>query len=214
MPEPSTFRNHDPPRGQHAFAHGRRAAGRGGRRGLRGFPGDRDALSEPSACAPAPGRRWSSRHVRDHTDGGSETGPCRACIGGCGFPVDLDEVEELDTITIWPHLAWGTSLCGTAALPMKARSCELRAFVLSTVLAARQPRPRSCPPPLLRPEAGTRSPVILVETGPRHAGGDMQSLRNPFRDSLAPRHRTTTPTISPAPVAQALPCTGLCQIRV
>lgn len=62
--------------------------------------------------------------------------------------------------------------CGPAALPMKARSCELRAFVLSTVLVARQPRPGSRPPPLSGPEAGTRSPVILVKTGPRHAGGD------------------------------------------
>ena len=122
MPESSTFRNHDPPRGQHACGHGRRAGGRGGQQDLRNSPGVRDVPPGPSASVPASGRRWSSRHARGHTDGGLETGRCTACIDGRGFPEDLDEVEELDTITIRPHPV-PSRLCGAHALPMKARSC-------------------------------------------------------------------------------------------
>lgn len=131
MPESSTFRNHDPPRGRHACGCGRRAGSRGGQRGLRDFSGVRVVPPGLSACVPASGRRWSSRHARGHTVGGSETGPCTACIGGRGFPDDLDEVEELDTITIWPHLAWDTSLvrpCCTTHEGSELRTPGLRPF--------------------------------------------------------------------------------------
>ena len=179
MPEPSTFRNHDAPRGPRACGRGRRAGRPGGQRVLRGWPCASGGLSLRSAFGPAYYRSWSSRHGRGRTAGGPKTSGRSACIVVLEFPVVLGEAEELDIAATWPHPGQDRRyLVRCAALgrcPKKARSGNSGpSFYLRPSLPASlaaQPSHRhflAC--------LGPWAPVILVEKGPRHAGGDIGAL--------------------------------------
>ena len=72
------------------------------------------------------------------------------------------------TVVIWSGVA-------LQALPQEGSELQLRAFFLSTAVVDRQPAPDRAPcqfPAYL----GPWYPVILVKTGPRHAGGDTSSI--------------------------------------
>jgi hypothetical protein len=196
MPDPSTFRNHDPPRRLRACGHGKRAGGRGGQHVPRGSPCASGGLSVLSAFAPASCRSWSSRHVRGRTSGESRTPGHSACIVVFEFPVVLGEAEELDIAATWPHPGQDRRyLVRCAALgrcPRKARSGNSGpSFYLQPSLPASLAAHPShshflaCPDPW--------APVILVNKGPRHAGGDKRLP--PARISTSRRNHSNLPRI-------------------
>jgi hypothetical protein len=186
MPEPSTFRNHDPPRGPHVCGHGGRAAGPGGQHVLRGSPCASGGLSLLSAFAPASCRSWSSRHVRGRTSGESRTPGHSACIVVFEFPVVLGEAEELDIAATWPHPGQDRRyLVRCAALgrcPRKARSGNSGpSFYLQPSLPASLAAHPSHSHFLVF--LATWAPLILVKKGPRHAGGDTRSRSQEMKHS-------------------------------
>jgi hypothetical protein len=177
MPERSTFRNHDPPRGPpRACRPGGLARGRDGQRVPPGLPYASVGLSLRSALAPAPGRWWSSRRAHGRTAGGSRTAGRSARIVVLEFPVVLGEAEELDIATTWPHPGPRLSLCGQVCGALGAAPRRLGAPTPGLLSFCS----RRCPPASLRTASmasflafvGPWSPAIMMKTGPRHAGGD------------------------------------------
>ena len=144
MPESSTFWNHDPPRADPADGRGRRAGGHGDRRVPRRWPGSLDALCGLSAPGPGRGTPGRSRRGRDRTCGVSRTRCHSACRVVIGDPVVLDEVEELDAITIWPHSGDSDPRCAAhPRCPKKARSANSgpSSFLRSALPASLDPNP-------------------------------------------------------------------------
>src|SRR5512138_109009 len=139
MPESSTFRNHDPPRGAHVCELGRRAAGHGDPHALRRWPDAFVAPCGPSVGGLSAGTTCRSRRARGRNGDGSRT-PGRS-TGSIVIESSalLDEVEELDAAMTWPHpdrdLRSG-QVCGVPALPQEGSELELRAFSFSTTYRA------------------------------------------------------------------------------
>jgi hypothetical protein len=151
MPQRSTFRNHDPPRGYRACGRGGRAGNRDGQRVLLSWPCVSVAPSLRSACVPASGSTWSNRHDHGRTADESRTPGHSACMVVLEFPVVLGEAEELDFAATWPHPGQDRRYlvrCGAWALPLESSERQLRAFFLSTAVVARQPRRQGRPAPL------------------------------------------------------------------
>ncbi len=175
MPEPSTFRNHDPPRGHPAAEPERRARSPGDRPAPRRWPGASCAPGRPSPPGPACGIPHCSTRGRDRNSGGSRIRCCTACTDAIGAPVVLDEVEELDAVTDWPHPAWDIhAVCGAPALPHEGSELPtpgLRPFY--------DPR---CPPASTRnPSSATFTPGWYLGSGdPAERGTQRGWWRHPF----------------------------------
>ena len=130
MPQPSTFRNHDPLRLWLDVSLLVRAGGPydpAAPRRLRGGGAERSWQSDADLRAGTPGR---STRVHGRTAGAPRTRYRNGHRGVIGSPVDLNEVEELDAATIWPHprCSYVTEVCGAPALPPKGSERQLRAL--------------------------------------------------------------------------------------
>jgi hypothetical protein len=103
MPAGSTFRNLDPPHAQLGAAPAEHAGDPGDPAAPRRSRGVGDGLSALSDAVPRVDTRSCSTRGRDRTVGAPRTHCHSGRTAVIGSPVDLNEVEELDTIAIWPH---------------------------------------------------------------------------------------------------------------
>jgi hypothetical protein len=175
MPHSSSFWNLDPPRA----ASGTRAARRGDRAAPRRKRDAPPAPPAPCAAAPVGGSQARSTHGRDRIAGGSRTSQHTGGI--LGFESPGGPIEAVKTGHHSPPPASSEHLCSwmRLALHRKARSSQLRAFVLSAFFVAGELQLHIAHSPVLR---RARAPVIPALPVPLNVGGDSQPpSRRPCR---------------------------------